>query len=206
MSREDPARPRRRVTRRTEARNAQETVAGHVALKGQQPVALNVTIVDALGRPIRVRGLGRWLAGVAPLRVPAAANIALISDVRVRALNRTYRGKDRVTDVLSFPAHDKISTRKLLTQRTLRRHTAPVQLGDVVIASGRARHQARQIGHSLGAELRVLALHGLLHLIGYDHEVDGGAMAALERALRRKGRLREGLIERAGARPAGKHR
>jgi probable rRNA maturation factor len=206
MSGEDPASRHRPVTRRIEARNRRESVAGRAALRRQPPVALNVTIVDALGRPIRVPGLGRWLARVAPLRVPAAANIALISDARVKALNRTYRGKDRVTDVLSFPAHDKISIRKLLTQRTLRRGTAPVQLGDVVIASGQARRQARQIGHSLGIELRVLALHGLLHLIGYDHHVDGGAMAALERALRRKGRLREGLIERAGGRLDGKPR
>jgi len=167
---------------------------------------LIVAIVDAQGRPVRAPGLARWLARVAPLRVPAATNIALVSDVRVKALNKSYRGKNRVTDVLSFPAHDRSSIRKLLNQRTLRRHPAPVQLGDVVIASGQARRQARRIGHSLGTELRVLALHGLLHLIGYDHHLDGGAMATLERTLRRKGGLREGLIERAGGRLDGRPR
>jgi probable rRNA maturation factor len=69
-------------------------------------------------------------------------------------------------------------------------------LGDIVIARGVARRQAREVGHSEATELRVLALHGLLHLLGYDHERDSGAMARLERRLRRRGGLREGLIER----------
>ena len=69
-------------------------------------------------------------------------------------------------------------------------------LGDIVIARGVARRQARAAGHAEATEIRVLALHGLLHLLGYDHERDAGAMARLERRLRRKGRLREGLLER----------
>lgn len=69
-------------------------------------------------------------------------------------------------------------------------------LGDIVIARGVASRQARQAGHSEATEMKVLALHGLLHLLGYDHERDGGAMARLERKLRRRGGLREGLIER----------
>ena len=83
-------------------------------------------------------------------------------------------------DVLSFPAR-----------------RAPGYLGDVVIAAGVAARQAREAGHSLATELRVLALHGLLHLLGYDHERDDGRMARLERRLRRRGGLVEGLIERA---------
>jgi probable rRNA maturation factor len=69
-------------------------------------------------------------------------------------------------------------------------------LGDIVIARGVARRQAREARHAESTELKVLALHGLLHLLGYDHERDNGAMARLERRLRRKGGLREGLIER----------
>jgi probable rRNA maturation factor len=105
--------------------------------------------------------------------------IALVPDRRVQELNRTFRRKDTATDVLSFPAGE------------------PDMLGDVVIARGVARRQARAAGHGLDTEIRVLALHGLLHLLGYDHEHDGGRMARLEARLRRKGGLREGLIERA---------
>jgi len=70
-------------------------------------------------------------------------------------------------------------------------------LGDIVVARGGARRQARAAGHSELTELRVLVLHGLLHLLGYDHDRDNGAMARVERSLRLKGGLPEGLIERA---------
>jgi rRNA maturation RNase YbeY len=84
-----------------------------------------------------------------------------------------------------------------LPSRTNRARAAVRHLGDIVIATGVAARQARRAGHSVGTELRVLALHGLLHLLGYDHEHDQGAMARIERRLRRRGGLREGLIERA---------
>ena len=73
--------------------------------------------------------------------------------------------------------------------------------GDIVIATGVAKRQAKDAGHSLQAELRVLALHGLLHLLGYDHHArdDGGQMARVEARLRRKGGLTSGLIERASS-------
>ena len=117
--------------------------------------------------------------------------VAIVSDARVRALNRQYRRKDTATDVLSFPASAPVALRrgKPGDERGY--------LGDVVIASGVAARQAREAGHSLATELRVLALHGLLHLLGYDHERDDGRMARLERRLRKRGGLREGLIERA---------
>jgi len=99
-------------------------------------------------------------------------------------MNRRYRGVDRATDVLSFPAAPDVPTPQRL-------------LGDIVIARGVATRQALAAGHSLTDELKVLALHGLLHLIGYDHEQDSGEMARVERRLRRKGGLEEGLIERS---------
>ncbi|HLG58555.1 MAG TPA: rRNA maturation RNase YbeY [Vicinamibacterales bacterium] len=127
---------------------------------------------------VRVPGLARWLESVAPARAHGVVTVAVVPDARVRALNRRYRGKDVSTDVLSFPAEE------------------PGELGDVVIAAGVAGRQARTAGHSIAVELRVLALHGLLHLLGYDHERDDGRMARVERRLRVKGGLREGLIER----------
>ena len=128
---------------------------------------------------MRAPGLASWLASIAPSRARGTVTVAIVSDARVRALNRQYRRKDKVTDVLSFPSGER------------------GYLGDVVIAAGVAARQAREAGHTLATELRVLALHGLLHLLGYDHERDDGRMARLERRLRRRGGLEEGLIERA---------
>ena len=128
---------------------------------------------------MRAPGLASWLASVAPSRARGTVTVAIVSDARVRALNRQYRRKDKATDVLSFPSGER------------------GYLGDVVIAAGVAARQAREAGHTLATELRVLALHGLLHLLGYDHERDDGRMARLERRLRRRGGLEEGLIERA---------
>ena len=137
---------------------------------------LGVEVVTSEG--VRAPGLRRWLADVAPARARGTVTVAIVPDARVRALNREYRRKDTSTDVLSFPSEER------------------GHLGDVVIAAGVARRQARDAGHSLQTELRVLALHGLLHLLGYDHERDDGRMARLERRLRREGGLVEGLIER----------
>jgi probable rRNA maturation factor len=113
----------------------------------------------------------------------------------MRRLNREFRGVDAATDVLSFPAGDRPDVPDRSREGTGDGGGCP-PLGDLVIARGVAARQARQAGHPLATELRVLALHGLLHLCGYDHEENGGRMARLERRLRRKGGLREGLIER----------
>jgi probable rRNA maturation factor len=140
-----------------------------------------VTVTDGRGRPVRDGGLGRWLASVVPARVRGDVAIALAPDAQVRALNQKYRRKNATTDVLSFPSTEKGF------------------LGDIVIAKGVARRQAIAMRHPLRTELRVLALHGLLHLLGYDHEhrADKGAMARLEARLRRKGGLTAGLIDRS---------
>lgn len=157
-----------------------------------QRLRLQVSATDERGRPLR-GGLARWLAAVAPVRARGTVSIALLTDARVRALNRQYRAKDYATDVLSFPA----DAEAWHVPRALAGAVQPVRhLGDIVIARGVARRQARQAGHAEATELKVLALHGLLHLLGYDHEHDNGEMARVERRLRRKGGLREGLIER----------
>lgn len=112
----------------------------------------------------------------------------------MRALNRQFRGKDAATDVLSFPA----KTPGSFSPGTTHTKMNPASfLGDIVIAAGVAARQAREAGHPVSTELKVLALHGLLHLLGYDHDTDGGKMARAEARLRKRAGLREGLIERA---------
>jgi probable rRNA maturation factor len=144
------------------------------------------------GQALAVRGLGQWLVKIAPARARGDLSIAIVSDRRMRALNRQFRGKDKVTDVLSFPSDPSISLRA--GERGF--------MGDIVIASGVAKRQAKLAGHSAQTEIRVLALHGLLHLLGYDHEHDGGTMARFEARLRKRASLKEGLIERAGPQKA----
>jgi probable rRNA maturation factor len=152
--------------------------------------ALRVAVADESGRRRVGRALAEWLEHLAPSSLRGEVTVALVSDAHVRRLNRRFRGIDRATDVLSFPMDPG---------RAEARSPEPgaTYLGDIVIASGVAERQARFAGHSRLTELRILALHGLLHLAGYDHERDHGQMARVERRLRRKGGLREGLIERA---------
>jgi probable rRNA maturation factor len=150
---------------------------------GDPARSLVVIITDESPRAVRVPGLAAWLRSVAPARARGVVSLALVGDRTIRRLNRTYAGEDRPTDVLSFPASGP--------------RVGVVFLGDIVIATGVARRQAREAGHSVADEVKTLALHGLLHLLGYDHHTDGGTMARLEARLRRKGGLRVGLIERA---------
>ncbi len=145
---------------------------------------LRIAVTNTTAGRIAAPGLASWLLRVAPARARGEVSVVFVTDTRIRTLNRAYRGEDTATDVLSFPAHP--SHRPLFGA-----------LGDIVIAVGVAARQAKAAGHSFGTEARVLALHGLLHLMGYDHETDKGRMARLETRLRRRGGLREGLIARA---------
>jgi probable rRNA maturation factor len=159
--------------------------------------AVRVVVSDGRGRRVGTRGLARWLSGIAPARARGIVSIAILSDAHVQRLNRRFRGVDKPTDVLSFPVRRPFQRRRDAGLKGTR-YSEPRVLGDIVIARGVARRQARDAGHSELTEWRVLALHGLLHLIGYDHERDDGRMRRMERRLRRKGGLREGLIDRAG--------
>src|SRR5438105_7004109 len=119
-------------------------------------------VVDERGRPVPDdTGLGLWLSRVAPPRVRGVVHIVMAGDARVRALNAQFMGKDAPTDVLSFPSGRAHAT-------AVDKWVRPF-LGDIVIATGVARRQARAADHHVAIELRVLALHGLLHLLGYDH-------------------------------------
>ncbi len=100
----------------------------------------------------------------------------------MRELNRRFRKKDKPTDVISFPSD------------------VPKVAGDIAISADIAAENAAQLGHSVDVELKILILHGLLHLAGYDHETDDGEMQAQEAKLRQRLNLPTGLIERASER------
>jgi probable rRNA maturation factor len=128
-------------------------------------------------------GLSRFLnlaRGAAGL--DGEVHVLLAGDATLRRLNRTYRGKNKATDVLSFAASAEATSQDIA--------------GDLAISLETAAHQAAQFGHSLRDEVRILLLHGTLHLAGFDHEKDGGEMAAREAELRRQLRLPTSLIAR----------
>lgn len=131
------------------------------------------------------RGLEAFLAEARRVAgLEGSVSALLTGDDEIRRLNREFRGKDEATDVLSFPAGEAIG----------RVRTA----GDLAISVETAAREAERLGHSLDVELRVLLLHGTLHLAGYDHETDSGEMERKENTLRKKLGLAEGLIARAG--------
>ncbi len=118
----------------------------------------------------------------AAVRLRGQVTVLLTTDTAIRRLNRQFRGKNKTTDVLSFPASHEVCDEVA---------------GDLAVSVPTALRQAHQQGHALAIEIKVLILHGLLHLAGYDHETDEGQMARRERLLRTRLGLREGLIERA---------
>ena len=108
-------------------------------------------------------------------------NVLITSSRKLRSLNRRFRHKDKATDVLSFPSN-----------------TATEDfVGDIAISLDIAFDNAHRLGHAVADELKVLILHGILHLAGHDHEADNGKMARLENLLRKELALPTGLIDRA---------
>jgi len=137
----------------------------------RSPSELGVVLLDRQRRrrvrPDRVRRVLR--AAARDLGVTGGLAVVLAGDRTLRSLNARYRGKDKPTDVLSFPGPG-----------------GEAGLGDVVISLDTAERNARALGRTLPQEVDVLALHGFLHVLGYDHETDDGTMDRLERRLRRK--------------------
>ena len=148
------------------------------------------TAVSASYKNLRLpsaRTLARFLTlAQKTVRLRGQVTVLLTTDACLRKLNRQFRGKNKATDVLSFPAESPFPG------------TAAEKIaGDLAISMPTARRQAVEQGHSLSAEIKVLILHGLLHLSGYDHEADKGKMARRELLLRARLGLPQGLIERA---------
>ena len=119
----------------------------------------------------------------------ADVTVCLVSDAEIARMNEAFRKKKGPTDVLSFPAGERrgpVSLRRArqrASQRDLRRGQF---LGDIAISPSTARRNAKQLGRTLPSELRILLLHGVLHLLGYDHETDRGEMDRVERRLRQR--------------------
>ena len=144
-------------------------------------LGVGVVILRSKVRGVSARALGQF-AGRAQRAagVRGEVDVLITSSSHVRRLNRRFRGKNTATDVLSFPSADGSA-------------------GDIAISAEVGARNARRLGHSASDELRILILHGLLHLAGYDHETDAGAMARKEARLRRALRLPPALIERTAA-------
>jgi probable rRNA maturation factor len=132
------------------------------------PATLHRTVIERFASRLR-----REVTGGRPF------DVLITGDAELRGLNREYLGKDYATDVLSFPAEGP-----------------DPHLGDVAISLGRARAQAKQFGHAIEREVEILMLHGVLHLMGFDHETDRGGMARAEKRWRARLSLPVGLIER----------
>lgn len=130
--------------------------------------------------------LPRRLAG-------SAFTVCLLSDRAIRRYNKQFRHQDKATDVLSFPTEPPGLQ-------------SPEYLGDILISAETARQNAQRYGLRVEEEIKILILHGLLHLWGYDHESDGGRMAAVERQWSRKLGLPQNLTGQARKTLSGNHR
>src|SRR3954465_14772652 len=138
-----------------------------------------VVIMEAKIAEVSPEGLEGFVGVVGgEARLKGDVNVLLTNNRKMRELNRRFRRKDKTTDVLSFPSLDG---------------------GDIAVSVPMAKQNARALGHEVGDELKILILHGALHLKGHDHERDNGSMARLEQRLRKKLALPMSLTERAEA-------
>jgi probable rRNA maturation factor len=158
-------------------------------------------VADSDGRATVMNRQRAVTLGMAPLRAflqrvreelqlqASGLTICFVTDAEIARMNEAFRKKHGPTDVLSFPAQvHRGKPRKLRALRTAKAHQARGEkyLGDIAISPAAARRNAKEYGRNLPAELRILMLHGVLHLLGYDHETDDGKMNRLETKLRRR--------------------
>jgi probable rRNA maturation factor len=142
-----------------------------------QPVIIFEKRIDGVSRP----GLERFARQAQKLsRAEGEVDILITGDRRLRELNRRFRRRDKPTDVLSFATNEEGG-------------------GDIAISADYARRSARLYDHSPSDEMKILILHGMLHLAGHDHAVDQGQMARLEARLRQRLKLPRSLTERASS-------
>ena len=156
----------------------------------EPPSSIGDLAGSGLSKPVLARFLLRAKQVVG---VDGEVHVLLADDATLRRLNKTFRGKDKATDVLSFPAGPSAVF--------FGEPEGPELAGDLAISLETASRQAKRFGHTLKEEVCILLLHGLLHLGGYDHEVDSGEMAARETELRHELKLPVGLIARTAAAP-----
>jgi len=139
-------------------------------------VAIDLAAVESsVRRTIREIGLNS-----------ATASVCFLTDREMARLNAKYRGKKKTTDILSFPSEQRAKP------KTLRQAASALRgefLGDIAISPTVARRNAKRFARSMAEEIRILLLHGILHLMGYDHENDRGEMERQEAKLRRRLRL-----------------
>jgi probable rRNA maturation factor len=133
---------------------------------------------------LKKRGIAGFLSRAAKAaKLAGRVTVLLTNDEQMRHLNRVFRQMDKATDVLSFPALEMNGNKKLA--------------GDLAISVEMAAREAKERAHALHVEIKILVLHGVLHLAGWDHETDSGEMARKEELLRKRLGLEQGLILRA---------
>lgn len=120
-----------------------------VALSGRLPSGISKAVAVKLARAAYLRGGGKHMTEM---------SISIVTDAQIRKLNRQYRGKDKVTDVLSFGMGEALMK------------GAPRELGDIFISLPQVRRQAKRIDRPVATEFALMVVHGTLHLMGYDHE------------------------------------
>lgn len=138
------------------------------------PVSSKVALSGASRwKALHASGLSSWMEELVAALAPEfdSVGVRFAGDLTVRRMNRDFRGKDRTTDVLSFPGEETPEGR---------------HLGDIVISVPTAERQAASRGAALEQEIKLLLLHGVLHCLGHDHETDAGEMERLEGRLRRR--------------------